>query len=380
MKKLITLIVIVAASTTTILGQCTSLFSFAAYFNTVNFLNQSTVSNAHYFWNFGDGTGSNFANPIHTFPDNGEYMVTLFAKDTVSNCSSYYEYRVNVTKYSADPCQPRISDSIPLGSNDLYIYDSSTNCNGYQSIISAANFANFSGPIENDLSGWPHFHIVCIELYYDSAWIFKREAYKTAYYNYSSSHNYGDCSANFEFTVVSQNSSGERILFKAMNKTATSYKFYISGFGNPIYSTYDTISQFYPYSPNLSWQVGLYTQGSTGCYDTIYQNIVVTDSAKTISTDLGVTNLIATNGAINVYPNPNNGKFTLTCHSEQGEESLATIQVYNMLGEKVYNETLKQVQGDNSIDISNQPNGIYLYRVVSENGNLLGEGKVIVQK
>jgi PKD repeat protein len=100
MKKIIALAAIVLAITTSVLGQCTPLFSFAAYFNTVTFLNQSSVSHAHYFWNFGDGTGSNIANPIHTFPDDGDYLVTLFAEDTVSNCSSYYEYWVDVTKYS----------------------------------------------------------------------------------------------------------------------------------------------------------------------------------------------------------------------------------------------------------------------------------------
>src|ERR1700683_502434 len=109
MRKIIVLMALAVTITASAVGQCTTLFSFAAYFNTVTFINQSSVSNAHYFWNFGDGTGSNIVNPEHTFANNGDYLVTLFAHDTVSNCSSYYEYWVNVIKYSTDPCQPSIS-------------------------------------------------------------------------------------------------------------------------------------------------------------------------------------------------------------------------------------------------------------------------------
>jgi hypothetical protein len=61
------------------------------------------------------------------------------------------------------------------------------------------------------------------------------------------------------------------------------------------------------------------------------------------------------------------------------------IEVYNMLGEKVMNETLRpvtegqggQTQGDNKIDLSAQPTGIYLYRVTDEYGQLIGSGKLI---
>jgi len=57
-----------------------------------------------------------------------------------------------------------------------------------------------------------------------------------------------------------------------------------------------------------------------------------------------------------------------------------TNQVYNILGEQVLTETLRSAQGDNVININSQPNGIYFYRVVSENGNLVGEGKIVIEK
>jgi hypothetical protein len=81
-----------------------------------------------------------------------------------------------------------------------------------------------------------------------------------------------------------------------------------------------------------------------------------------------------------LYPNPSNGEFTIVESGKLNmENEKSNIEVYNMLGEIVYGATLKQVQGDNIINLSNQPNGIYLYRVITPTGNLIGQGKMIVQ-
>jgi hypothetical protein len=86
---------------------------------------------------------------------------------------------------------------------------------------------------------------------------------------------------------------------------------------------------------------------------------------------------------VKVYPNPSTGIFTITLAGVQNPDSyrdeLVTIEIYNVLGEQVLTE-LRQPADDNLIDISNQPNGIYFYRVTSPNGELIGEGKVIVSK
>ena len=95
---------------------------------------------------------------------------------------------------------------------------------------------------------------------------------------------------------------------------------------------------------------------------------------------LGVDNLNSDAGQITVYPNPNNGEFTIESTLASGGSS--TVEVYNVLGEKVYTTTLNSNKGQNTtVNISNQPGGIYLYRVISNiNGSLLGEGKIVLQK
>ncbi|HTB31399.1 MAG TPA: T9SS type A sorting domain-containing protein [Bacteroidia bacterium] len=67
-----------------------------------------------------------------------------------------------------------------------------------------------------------------------------------------------------------------------------------------------------------------------------------------------------------IYPNPNNGIFTLVCHSEQREESLQ-INVYTISGEQLLTETLRYSQGDNLIDLTGQPCGIYILTVCDAN-------------
>lgn len=364
MKKLIALAAFATLNVATIFGQCTSLFSFSAYFENVTFINQSNIPNAHYFWNFGDGTGSNFENPAHKFPETGNYLVTLFAKDTISNCSSYYEYWVDVNKYSSDVCQTTITDSIFIYNSDYYlkIIDNSSNCNGYSSSYDAGPASNF--PPNNWIwlgGGWSNAKFVSRVQYYTydtlNGYVVHREAYKTTPFLYTSSKNYGDCSANFEFNVVSKDSGGQTILFKAMNSNATSYEWEIMGFGNPIITNNDTISKYYPYGPNDIWAVGLKTSGISGCKDTLYQAIIVKDIIQTTANVSDIQNDVY----YDIYPNPTNGKLTI----ENRELKIENVSVYNMLGERVYQSNTNQQQ--TTIDLSSQPAGIYFIEIKSEN-------------
>jgi len=92
---------------------------------------------------------------------------------------------------------------------------------------------------------------------------------------------------------------------------------------------------------------------------------------------LGINNIKSNNLDITAYPNPNNGQFTIQSSGINGQES---VDIYNVLGARIYSGMLKQVQHDYEINLSAQPAGVYLYRVLAEDGSLLGEGKLIIQK
>lgn len=82
---------------------------------------------------------------------------------------------------------------------------------------------------------------------------------------------------------------------------------------------------------------------------------------------------------ITLFPNPNNGAFTIQVVSSQWSvDSKMQVEIYNVLGEKVKSEELRAESEE--IDLTTQPNGIYLYRVLNEGGGLIGEGKIVVEK
>ena len=56
------------------------------------------------------------------------------------------------------------------------------------------------------------------------------------------------------------------------------------------------------------------------------------------------------------------------------------IEIFNVLGEKMYFQPQTHAGALNTIDLSQQPNGVYLYRVLKEDGSLLGEGKLVIAK
>jgi hypothetical protein len=91
---------------------------------------------------------------------------------------------------------------------------------------------------------------------------------------------------------------------------------------------------------------------------------------------LGIDNINTHTTALTVYPNPGKGLFTFQSPTLNGNLS---VEVYNIMGEKVYHELLKQAQNSFQINLD-VPNGIYLYRVLSNTGNLVGEGKIEIAK
>jgi len=97
----------------------------------------------------------------------------------------------------------------------------------------------------------------------------------------------------------------------------------------------------------------------------------------TITCPTGIQEIETTHVNITLYPNPNNGQFTIDIQNASGENQL---EVFNLLGQKVYNMTLDQVKGSNAIDIGSQPNGVYLYKVIAETGEVINQGKLVIQK
>ena len=75
-----------------------------------------------------------------------------------------------------------------------------------------------------------------------------------------------------------------------------------------------------------------------------------------------------------VYPNPSNGSFTLSISNVTEK---CNVQIYNIIGEKIYHSEVNS--SNTKMNLSGQPQGIYLYSVINENGGLVGSGKLIIE-
>jgi hypothetical protein len=57
--------------------------------------------------------------------------------------------------------------------------------------------------------------------------------------------------------------------------------------------------------------------------------------------------------------------------------TVSMLEVYNMLGEKVYGANVNAV--NTQIDLSNKASGVYMYRLLNEAGTQISNGKFIVK-
>ncbi|HXB11622.1 MAG TPA: T9SS type A sorting domain-containing protein, partial [Bacteroidia bacterium] len=100
----------------------------------------------------------------------------------------------------------------------------------------------------------------------------------------------------------------------------------------------------------------------------------------------GINNLQSNNSGVVLYPNPSNGKFAIEVRNEELSEGIpigkvkSTVEVFNMLGEKICSSSFSIYNSTFNINLGSQSNGIYLYRVLNENGELAGEGKFVINK
>jgi len=92
---------------------------------------------------------------------------------------------------------------------------------------------------------------------------------------------------------------------------------------------------------------------------------------------LGIGNTQLQQYAINVFPNPSYGTFNFYTSLMNTSNVLQTVEIYNSLGEMVYNAPLLK---NDKVDLNSHPNGLYLYRVLDEKGTLISTGKLIIQK
>lgn len=92
---------------------------------------------------------------------------------------------------------------------------------------------------------------------------------------------------------------------------------------------------------------------------------------QSVSACTGLQQIALNNGAINIYPNPNNGIFNIDF---SGMDNLE-VEIYNSSNKLVFSGTLHS--GFNKIDLKTGT-GIYYYNIIDKN-TIISKGKLIIQ-
>lgn len=120
----------------------------------------------------------------------------------------------------------------------------------------------------------------------------------------------------------------------------------------------------------------VYSGGYMRAYITTTANYCGANLPAFPSTVTGADELGLTKGKmlIRIYPNPNNGRFTMELSTDREPEE-ATLNIYGMMGNLVSQETLPR-ESRYQMDLSRHPQGIYFLRVTA--GDRSETEKVVV--
>jgi hypothetical protein len=91
----------------------------------------------------------------------------------------------------------------------------------------------------------------------------------------------------------------------------------------------------------------------------------------TVATCTGIENTIAQNNGIAMYPNPARENITLYVSAVTSDLKL---ELYDALGKRILVRTIEKT--NTPINISELPDGIYIYRV-TENSSTVKQGKFV---
>ncbi len=185
-------------------------------------------------------------------------------------------------------------------------------------------------------------------------------------------------------TLTLSGTAGTTDFDEAVNTITSSATIPIAGTLADGWATQDV----YRAGQSISLQSGFYaTPGSDfiayihPCAINTGTNPVNSVLERAISSSVGDPSKEASNlkYEINVYPNPNNGSFTLNlpADDESTEKITSNIYVYNLLGALIYTKT--ELSGQTEIDLSNQPKGTYFVKAINNKTGETDVKKVMVQ-
>ncbi|MCC6581893.1 MAG: T9SS type A sorting domain-containing protein [Phycisphaeraceae bacterium] len=99
------------------------------------------------------------------------------------------------------------------------------------------------------------------------------------------------------------------------------------------------------------------------CYNFVEANVYVPTT--------GVDNISAEQAGIDIFPNPSQGIFYVGLNREIGLEDNITTRVYNVAGQKVYEQENNYMNQIHVVNLEGQPSGLYMVEVITPSGRFV---------
>ncbi|PBQ31835.1 hypothetical protein CNR22_08660 [Sphingobacteriaceae bacterium] len=342
--------------------------------NTYSFSSTSTGTSASttFSWNFGGGATATGSTSIHTYSAAGIYSVYLTAKNT-SSCASTL-----VQTLSIAACSLSSNFTHTLTTNGVVNFG---NTSSFSSSIPVNQQWDFGDGTYSFLSNPTHtfynagtYNVTLI--LQDSSSFCKDTLTQSINVTGIS------CVAYSNFTLLPTNTPQywDAVPGYPWNVTAAEWSWGDGSTSTGLYSSH-TYSAAGNYSICLSVTVSC-GSSSSYCYS-YYVNKSSDESSQLVHINVqapektnGLTALTTKAFAFTIYPNPNNGEFSI--HLSELNKDKLTVSVYSLLGELVYFSDEAENTEIKIIALPELTNGIYFVRLSS--GTSARTEKIIISK
>ena len=322
-------------------------FSSSVLENTANFFHNSEFGDT-YHWNFGDNMTSNDENASHEYAEAGSYIVIFTVTNECGEVSTTNEITVGaampMTNFSADieeGCIPFIVQFMDNSSNDPTSWNWSFEGGTPATSTDQNPVVTFETQGEYDITLSAANQIGSNSLF--------RSEYINAL---------GDPISSFAWT-----NSGLNISFSNTSIDGTSYMW---DFGDGFSTT--SVSPSHEYEVEGSYTVTLTVENGCGIS-------VFTDELDLRNTGIGELYFLT---EFNLYPNPNNGQFTLVLTGEGLGSNLLEIRLINIIGQVMNQEEVNFTGSlERTYDHRNLAAGMYFIELRAGDKNVYK--KVVIE-
>ena len=375
-----------------IFNSCHADFTYVDQGNGVfSFLNLSTGpitgTGSTFFWDFGDGSSSTLANPMHSFNGTGPYTVCLTVVDSLAGCSDTYCLAVI-------PSSPNTGYMVSGG----VFADSSLIYNGIVYLIEHDSIAGSLTAVDSVFVGqsfYSFFNVQPGTYLVKAALLPASPSYATTLPTYLGDKLFWHEATSVIVTntnilnppimmIQGTNPGGPGFIGGLISQGANKNGEPLHNISvllldeneNPIMHTTTNENGEYSFG-DLPWgtyhvYVEVFGRTSERWVVTLGQNsdhfaLADFEVNDTFVDALGTTAIddFANGKVLEVFPNPSSGKISVLLEMEVGTE--VSLSVMNMMGQQVLSTPAQQVWGKQKLDmdLSELPEGAYLLRIKS---------------